>query len=436
MDLRRASRVGQACQTAPVRASAAGAGQVDLWLALAIGPGAWMAPGRGTPAQRALLLAESITGVALASVVGAAATASGHVVGTTPAVAFVSGVALALVLLVGPAWPGPVTSRLAASWSGGIAVALLRLAGLLLLLFTAAVALGGVSLLLVGAVGLLLGVDVAVSLDALGMTGDPAASPRRLLTSPLHLGALLTLGALAVGAWLELLAVSPVRTAATVYVLAGTAWVASRPAARVLAAEAAHDAAVARDTGAAALRQDAAWLHDDVCSEIGYLSMRLQVEEIDQDEVRAAVLRLDHRIRLRQLEQHIRGGPVRLGEIIQPFLRVAQHQGLVRIDAPDFDVTAVVLDADRARLAQRSLGVLVPNALQAGATWLAVRASVDGAALHLQVEDDAGGFTGKPQVGRGLDGLRRDLGDDRLTLVRTNVGTRATATIALGGGTA
>ena len=98
---------------------------------------------------------------------------------------------------------------------------------------------------------------------------------------------------------------------------------------------------------------------------------------------------------------------------------------------PDYDVASLSLDAERGRAAQRSLGVLVPNALQAGATWIAVRAEVVDGMLRLEVEDDAGGFDPDLQVGRGLDALRREFGPDRLQLVRTTHGTRATTSIAL-----
>jgi hypothetical protein len=85
-------------------------------------------------------------------------------------------------------------------------------------------------------------------------------------------------------------------------------------------------------------------------------------------------------------------------------------------------------------MVQRAAAVLMTNSIQAGATEIAIHATVDAAAgrFELRFEDDAGGFDHVAlPPGRGLDSLRHDLAPGSLELRRTDSGTSARVVFAL-----
>jgi hypothetical protein len=181
-------------------------------------------------------------------------------------------------------------------------------------------------------------------------------------------------------------------------------------------------------------RQRAHWLHDEVCSELRLLRLQLETEQLAMDEVGEQLDELDHRLRIRQLDELLQSGRVRLAEVIQPFVRRAQAHGLRVREVPRFEQASLEMDEATGRLVQRSAAVLMTNAIQAGATEIAIRAIVDAdaARLELQFEDDAGGFDHVAlPPGRGLDSLQHDLAPGALELRRTDTGTLARVVFAI-----
>jgi hypothetical protein len=166
------------------------------------------------------------------------------------------------------------------------------------------------------------------------------------------------------------------------------------------------------------------WLHDDLTTSLRFVQLGLGAGRLDADDVAAELDRLDHRLRLRQVEQMLATGTVQLAQIIQPYVRLAQSQGVEVVDVPRFDAASIDLHGAAGRLVQRALGVLVPNAIAAGARHLALRVVThDPEVLVLEVEDDAGGLDlAAVPAGRGLDGLRREVGEANLTCVATERG--------------
>jgi signal transduction histidine kinase len=183
-------------------------------------------------------------------------------------------------------------------------------------------------------------------------------------------------------------------------------------------------AAATRETATEVRQRLAHWLHDDLTTSIGFLQRGLQSGGAGVEDAAAELGRLDHRLRLRQLDEMLATGTVQLAQVLQPYVRLAQAQGVEVVDVPRFDAGSATLHDPTGRLVQRALGVLVPNAITAGATQLALRVRNDGAAtLVIEVEDDAGGFDlATAPAGRGLDGLCDELGDGSLSCARTEQG--------------
>lgn len=157
-------------------------------------------------------------------------------------------------------------------------------------------------------------------------------------------------------------------------------------------------------------RDRAHWIHDDMCAELRLVRVRLDSHVLDVDEVAAALGELDHRLRLRQLDEQMASGPVRLAELVQPFARMLQDRGIVLTDVPSYDNANVVLDRDTASLVRRAVSLTTSNSLQAGARRVGIRASVTDDGVVVEVEDDAGGFRLEQiPAGRGLDRLRQEV---------------------------
>lgn len=166
------------------------------------------------------------------------------------------------------------------------------------------------------------------------------------------------------------------------------------------------------------------WLHDEVTSSLRLLRLGLRSGKLTAQDIGAQLDQLDHRLRLRQLDEMLETGEVQLANILQPYVRLAQAQGVEITEVPRFDETSLRLDGTAGRLVQRALHVLVPNAIAAGTRQLAFRVgTVEPVWLSVEVEDDAGGFElAAVPAGRGLDGLRDEVGDANLTCRRTEHG--------------
>lgn len=269
---------------------------------------------------------------------------------------------------------------------------------------------------LLGAVplGLVGGTDAIMTMWALGLTPQPTSWLKRLLLSGLHFGAL--------GALIGTVVFDPdgpsTRSALGVYVAMWTAVAVG--GATVIAANRftevvdAQRAADREELRARERELRVHWLHDDVLSEVRLASLRIEADG-DVDATRRELRDLDHRLRLRQLEESMRGGRPHLYEIIQPHLRRAQSLG-IRIDrVPALDQTDRRVDEPTGQLLHRVVSNLVSNAINAGATRLSL--AIDELTLPpslvVAVTDDAGGFSlDDVDPGRGLSLLSRDLGTD------------------------
>lgn len=306
------------------------------------------------------------------------------------------------------------------------------LAYLALIVTTAAVLprfrfLGAVPLGFVG------GTDALLTMWALGLTPKPAVWVKRLVFSGVHFGAL--------GALIGTVVFDPdgpsTRTALGFY---AAMWTGIAVAATTVLASGRVMA-----VGDAQRRQDEAdlrererelrvhWLHDDVLSEVKLATLRIESAG-DVDAATRELHELDHRLRVRQLEELLRGGRPHLYEIIQPHLRRVQSLG-VRLDrVPTLDRTSLRVDETTGNLVHRVLANLTSNALNAGATRLSltIDEGADPPSLDVSVTDDAGGFSlTDVEPGRGLALLMRDLGPDAVRRADVPAGSIVTVRIPL-----
>lgn len=279
--------------------------------------------------------------------------------------------------------------------------------------------------------GVAIGLDLTRAARTLGVTLQPRVFVLRVARSPVHLGVLAGV-ILVVG--LGPLDVDRVRVLAlylTGLALTGigalTVATANAEARRWGTRLERHRQQVLT----AAARHRGHWLHDDVCSEIRLTRLRLESGALGHDDVAVELDELDHRLRLRQLDEFIDAGSVRVAEVVQPFLRRVAHHGVVIVESPSVDTAGEVIPGDAARLLRRFLAVTVGNALQAGASSIAVRVGWEGDDLVVEVEDDAGGMPeGAVQPGTGLDALALDLGAANLQLEDGELGLVAQARLA------
>lgn len=165
------------------------------------------------------------------------------------------------------------------------------------------------------------------------------------------------------------------------------------------------------------------WIHDEVCADLRSVKLRLASGPMTADEIDDELDELDHRLRLRQLDEIIAGGEVTAAELIQPYLRRAQSAGVALTDVPRYEAASIKVPADTAETLRRAVAGLVSNALAAGTRTLAIRLhhSTDG--ITVAVEDDAGGFDlGSVPAGRGLSMLADEVGPGNLEVERTCTG--------------
>ena len=134
-------------------------------------------------------------------------------------------------------------------------------------------------------------------------------------------------------------------------------------------------------------------------------------------------MELESSLRLRQLDEALASDRAQLAEVLQPYVRLAQDHGVDVVEVPRFGEAHIPVTGTTGRLIKRALGVLVPNAIAAGAGQLAFRIATTPNGFAVEVEDDAGGFDlGSVPAGRALDALLRDLGPDRVTRVGVDGG--------------
>ncbi|HUF98931.1 MAG TPA: hypothetical protein VMM60_12450 [Ilumatobacter sp.] len=281
--------------------------------------------------------------------------------------------------------------------------------------------------------GGMLGADSILTLWALGVTPKVGQWIWQFVSSPLHFGAL--------GAMLATAIVADGASTRTQFGLYAALWTALGGVLvviHVLDALGGHiDWEIAtRETEVRRRERDhrAHWLHDDVLSEVQLASLRISSGRSSPEQVSAELLELDHRLRLRQLDEMMRGGTPPIYEVVQPHLRRAQNLG-VRLDrVPQHDVTRLELHENDARMMERVLSILFSNAMNAGATRLSIDMELVDAnrIIEVSVTDDAGGFElDDVPDGRGLRRLMNDLGTGNLARQAAPGGSTLTARIVL-----
>lgn len=399
--------------------------RLDLFGVL-LGPVPWLDQATGRPAHALVLGAGAFSMLAVALTTVAAAATSGAFGRLHLALFSAVLVGLLLILLfpeVGVIFGFAITGGSAPS---PVVVAIARAVAIVGVIALSVHAYGSLQPLMLAALGIPAGAEIAVTLNLLGVELSPLRLWRRFLLSTAHLGALT--GGTLIAAFpftnaspgLALAVLVSVEMAAAVVTLGVAVFGPLLKKARRDERERLEGAR------AAAHRERAHWLHDDVCSEIGYLRLELDAGMRDPSALRAKLSELDHRLRLRQLAEILHSGRARLGEVVQPYIRTAQARGVDVVEVPSFEVGSLVLDRDTGRYVQRTFAVLVANALHAGARTLSMRVNVDDNRLVIEIEDDAGGFDFSVVIpGRGLDGLRHEIGSSRLQLARTTQGTLA-----------
>jgi signal transduction histidine kinase len=275
--------------------------------------------------------------------------------------------------------------------------------------------------------GLVIGCDAALTLRGVGIRVTPLRAIRYFAVSGLHVGAVL--GLVVVVAFDDASGLWPYIDRYGLLWLAILTMLATLGGFQNLERMAAEERSVIETSARLnEHRERAHWIHDDVCSELRFVRIQVEQDALDGSAVSAALDELDHRLRLRQLDELLETGVVRVADVVQPFVRTMQDRGIRISDVPRFDEANMLLKEKPAKLLRRSLSVLVSNGLQAGAGEMGIRCLVQPPHLVVEVEDDAGGFDldSTPQ-GRGLDSLRSELGGGGLWVTRTARGSVVSA---------
>lgn len=282
--------------------------------------------------------------------------------------------------------------------------------------------------------GILAGADASLTLCALGVTPQAWTWVWRFLIGPVHFGVLGALLAVAAfGGSLPAL-----RTLIGLY---AAMWVglivAGLTVAMIDRLGHAVDQRVAEEVHesvASERARRAHWLHDDVLSEVHLATLRISSGTATPEQINDELLDLDHRLRLRQLDDMMAASAPRIFEVLQPHLRRAQNLGIALDHVPTHEVTRLELDEQSGRLLNRAVSLFTSNAINAGATRLALDVVLidGGARLVLRVTDDAGGFDlADVPDGRGLSTLIKELGAGAVQRYDAPGGSMMVATIAL-----
>ncbi len=281
-------------------------------------------------------------------------------------------------------------------------------------------------------VGIALGADTALTSWALGWQLIPRRWWGLFVISPIHFGVLGGLiGAAVIQGW-----DSAWNSAVPIYVTmhlwllvaSTTVWLLSK----LHDQEKSDQCRAVTEASSFEHRRSAHWLHDDLCAQLRLVSIKVQSGGATMAEVEAMLDDLDHQMRLRQLEEILESGTIRIAEVLQPYLRRAQNHGVHIDSAPSFDDVSLIVSAEIGREFSHAAAVLTSNALNAGATNISFEVRLSPGYVTLVVIDDAGGIdiTDLP-IGRGLWTLREDLGRDNVTITNTPTGSRVQAAIAL-----
>ena len=260
------------------------------------------------------------------------------------------------------------------------------------------------------------GADLALTCNELGWTPTPVEWYRRFLLSAFHFGVLGAVAATVVaGGASRLRFVLPIFVTihAWAIVALATLWCLN-----ILQREhVAERDDLVRTAIANERRQRAHWIHDDVCAQLRLVSLQVQSDAPDTRQTVELLADFDHQLRLRQLDELLSSGTVRLAEVLQPYIRYAQNKGVHIQSVPGFDQAARELDESTARMTARAINLLTANALAAGATSLSYELGLNDEVIELTICDNGPGFDlADVPHGRGLWSLMTELGPDSIAV--------------------
>jgi signal transduction histidine kinase len=398
-------------------------GDVDRWLAILSGSNTWQDSDRPVTAATRALAAIQV----LAVVSGAVAVVAGSAESDVYRLTFL--VTALLVVCVGPIRLALGVVSKSRSFLRNASVRVIAVLGLLIGIFGVS---RGWSALLSWPFGISLGCDAAITSGAIGWRPSSWQWWSSIVTSPIHLG---VLGGLAGYSWGRpsentLQTVLPIYATTHLWFVVScvSAWFARH----ISAAETAATLSTLTEAADQERRRSAHWLHDEVCANLRLVTLTLQNGSLTTDGAARRLEDLDFALRLRQLEELLESGEVHVAEVLQPFLRNAQSHGVVLDSSPTYETASKVVSPQQGYRLQRAAGVLISNALNAGAGHLSVAVEIIDDLVQLSVFDDAGGFdTEQIAPGRGLWALRDELGAENLTFHKTDVGTHAIATVRI-----
>jgi hypothetical protein len=405
------------------------AAEADLAVALLAGPGHWFGEGqRVTTPILAVGWAQLLSLLGLGTVIScvwltvAAPADPGAWLWVT--LTWVGVAVLAAPLLLG------LTARVRRRLPLALSLAL-RATGIVLLIAMSTPLLDGWPILLWWPASVFLGTDVALTLRALGRATDGLAPPWSVLLSPFHLAVLVVLVALA------LFTEEPTYDSIVLVIIVTEAFVV---AAYVLVYPCLHlMARYERELRAyrgAALESEhldrANWIHDEVLGELRLARVRLERPDATASDVLAELDAIEHRLRVKQVDEVLRTGGATVAELLQPFLRMARSHGVDLVQVPSYDIGAVKVGPETGKLLKRCFAVPITNAVLAGATTLSIGVEVDDGELVVVIADDAGGYEpSEEHQGRGLDTLRAELGADAVAITSDAGRTTVTCRVAL-----
>jgi len=406
------------------------AAEADVAVALLAGPGHWFGEGQAvTTPMLAVGWAQVLSLVGLGTVISCV----WLTVTNPPEPGVGLWVALTwagVVVLVGPLLIG-LTSRVHRRLSLPVSL-LLRVVGIVLLVGMSTPLMSGWPILLWWPASVFLGTDVSLTMRALGRASDGMVPLWRVLLSPLHVSVLVVVALAA------LLTDEPSIDSLALVVAVTEAFVI---AAYVLVYPCLHlmsrydrELQAFRNAALQVEHVDRAnWIHDDVLGELRLARVRVERGETSPEALVAELDGIEHRLRLKQVDEVIRTGNASIAEIVQPFLRMARSHGVELTEVPSYETGALRVGESTGKLLKRAFAVPVTNAILAGARSLSLAVRRDGDVVVVEVGDDAGGFelTDEHQ-GRGLDSLQSELGEGSVMVESTADGTTVTCRVGLG----
>jgi signal transduction histidine kinase len=271
------------------------------------------------------------------------------------------------------------------------------------------------------------GLEAAITLELVGIRNQTIRALRFAVLSPFHIG--VAFGMLACAVALRVPEPAFTYILMLISVLAGFS--ACAAAQHWCQSKEAQESNAFRSQRERDARYFAGWLHDQVSNPVRLLRLRAAEGQLDLPTLTSELDRLEAMLREGQVDHLVEAGVARLRDVAGPYLRLAERHGVNIADTPDAVVGSLALQTSSARLASRTIGILVNNALQAGARSISLRATHELDTLRLEVEDDAGGFdTTRSHFGRSLTDLHDSL-NGRLELRKTAEGSLIVAVVPL-----